>query len=76
MRETRAITLQEPGQWLWRPDLESVRSQPKEKLLVAILDPNREVQPAFLAATIETTDGPIHLDLTAPASSYLPQELS
>ncbi len=26
MRETRAITLQEPGQWLWRRDLESVRS--------------------------------------------------
>lgn len=39
------------------PDLESVRSQPKEKLLVAILDPNREVQPTFLATTAETTDG-------------------
>ena len=39
------------------PDLESIRSQPKEKLLVAILDPNREVQPAFLSVTVETTDG-------------------
>ncbi len=39
------------------PDLESVRSQPKEKLLVAILDPNREVQPAFFSTTAETTDG-------------------
>jgi len=39
------------------PDLESVRSQPKEKLLVGILDPNREVQPTFLAVTVETTDG-------------------
>ncbi len=38
------------------PDLESVKSQPKEKLLVAIVDPNREVQPAFLATTVETTD--------------------
>jgi putative membrane-bound dehydrogenase-like protein len=39
------------------PDLESVRSQPKEKLLVGILDPNREVQPTYLAVTVETTDG-------------------
>lgn len=39
------------------PDLESVRSQPKEKLLVGILDPNREVQPTFLATTVETADG-------------------
>ena len=39
------------------PDLESIRSQPKEKLLVAILDPNREVQPTFLSTTLETTDG-------------------
>lgn len=39
------------------PDLESVRSQPKEKLLVAILDPNREVQPVYFATTVETTDG-------------------
>ncbi len=39
------------------PDLESVQSQPPEKLLVGILDPNREVQPTFLSVTIETTDG-------------------
>ncbi|MBX3744547.1 MAG: c-type cytochrome [Verrucomicrobiae bacterium] len=39
------------------PDLESVRSQPREKLLVGILDPNREVASAFLATTVETTDG-------------------
>lgn len=38
------------------PDLESVKSQPKEKLLVAIVDPNREVQPAYLATTVDTTD--------------------
>jgi putative membrane-bound dehydrogenase-like protein len=38
------------------PDLESIRSQPKEKLLVAIVDPNREVAPNYLATTLETTD--------------------
>lgn len=38
------------------PDLESVQSQPKEKLLVAIVDPNREVAPAYLGQTVETTD--------------------
>ena len=39
------------------PDLESVASQGPNKLLVNILDPNREVQPAFAAWTAETTDG-------------------
>lgn len=39
------------------PDLESVRSQPREKLLVGILDPNREVASAYLATTVDTTDG-------------------
>ncbi len=39
------------------PDLETVVSQPPEKLLVAIVDPNREVPPNFLATTIETRDG-------------------
>jgi putative membrane-bound dehydrogenase-like protein len=39
------------------PDLESVRSQPPEKLLVAIVDPNREVAPNYLATTLESTDG-------------------
>lgn len=38
------------------PDMESVRSQPKEKLLLAILDPSREVAANFAACTIETTD--------------------
>jgi putative heme-binding domain-containing protein len=39
------------------PDLESVRSQPPEKLLVAIVDPNREVAPNYFATTVETRDG-------------------
>jgi putative heme-binding domain-containing protein len=45
------------------PDLESVRSQPKEKLLVAIVDPNREVQPAYLASTVEATDDEFYTGL-------------
>ncbi|MCC6231319.1 MAG: c-type cytochrome [Verrucomicrobiales bacterium] len=51
------------------PDLESVRSQPKEKLVVAIVDPNREVQPAFLTTTVETTDGEAVTGLAAPGAA-------
>lgn len=39
------------------PDLETVQGQPREKLLVAILDPNREVSPLYLTATADTRDG-------------------
>jgi putative membrane-bound dehydrogenase-like protein len=39
------------------PDLATVKSGGKEKLLVAILDPNREVAPNFLSYAIETKDG-------------------
>ena len=39
------------------PDLESVRSMGKEKLLTQILDPNREVAPNFMAYDLETTSG-------------------
>ncbi len=39
------------------PDLASVASNGPEKLLVAILDPHREVAPAFAAWRIETVDG-------------------
>jgi putative heme-binding domain-containing protein len=39
------------------PDLATVKSGGKEKLLVAILDPNREVAPNFLGYAIETKDG-------------------
>lgn len=47
------------------PDLESIRSQPKEKLLVAIIDPNREVQPNYLAVTVETKDHEEHTGMLA-----------
>lgn len=39
------------------PDLASVAANGPEKLLVAILDPHREVAPAFAAWRIETVDG-------------------
>jgi len=39
------------------PDLASVASAGPEKLLVAILDPNREVAPAFNAWNVTTTEG-------------------
>ena len=39
------------------PDLASVVSNGPEKLLVSILDPNREVAPNFVAWTVETKDG-------------------
>jgi putative heme-binding domain-containing protein len=39
------------------PDLATVKSAGKEKLLVHILDPNREVNPSFLSYEVETRDG-------------------
>jgi len=38
------------------PDLVSVKTSGKEKMLVSIIDPNREVQPAYLSYLIETRD--------------------
>lgn len=39
------------------PDLVSVRNAGKEKMLVNILDPSREVLPQYLAYEVETRDG-------------------
>ncbi|MEY2409098.1 MAG: hypothetical protein QOF48_1768 [Verrucomicrobiota bacterium] len=39
------------------PDLATVKAGGKEKVLVAILDPNREVAPNFLSYSVETKDG-------------------
>jgi putative membrane-bound dehydrogenase-like protein len=39
------------------PDLESVRASGRDQLLMSILDPNREVQPNYVAFSIDTTDG-------------------
>jgi putative membrane-bound dehydrogenase-like protein len=39
------------------PDLATVRAAGKEKLLMNILDPNREVAPNFVAYSLDTKDG-------------------
>jgi putative heme-binding domain-containing protein len=39
------------------PDFVTVRNGGREKLLLSILDPNREVQPSFIGYLIETKDG-------------------
>ncbi|HZQ47077.1 MAG TPA: HEAT repeat domain-containing protein, partial [Verrucomicrobiae bacterium] len=39
------------------PDLVSAKSNGKDKLLISILDPSREVAPQYLAFNIETKDG-------------------
>jgi putative heme-binding domain-containing protein len=42
------------------PDLASIRSNGKEKLLVGVIDPNREVAPQFTGYVLETSDGETH----------------
>jgi putative heme-binding domain-containing protein len=39
------------------PDLETVRGRGREGLLAAIVDPHREVAPAYVAYTVATRDG-------------------
>jgi putative heme-binding domain-containing protein len=39
------------------PDLTTVRNAGRDKLLMNIIDPSREVQPNFLSYQIDTTDG-------------------
>jgi putative heme-binding domain-containing protein len=39
------------------PDLATVKSGGKDKLLIAILDPNREVAPNFASYAVDTKDG-------------------
>src|SRR4029079_518333 len=39
------------------PDLVTVKNTGKEKLLVNILDPNREVRPDYVSYSVETDDG-------------------
>ncbi|MGB7157708.1 MAG: c-type cytochrome, partial [Tepidisphaeraceae bacterium] len=39
------------------PDLTTVRNAGREKLLMNIIDPSREVQPNFISYQIDTTDG-------------------
>jgi putative heme-binding domain-containing protein len=47
------------------PDLASVRSNGKEKMLINILDPNLEVAPNYVNYLVETKDGESQLGLIA-----------
>jgi putative heme-binding domain-containing protein len=51
------------------PDLATVKGGGREKLLIAILDPNREVAPNFASYTVETKDGESLLGVLASESA-------
>jgi putative heme-binding domain-containing protein len=51
------------------PDLASVRSNGKLKLLTSLVDPNREVAPQFITYVVETKDGESHAGLIVNESS-------
>jgi putative membrane-bound dehydrogenase-like protein len=51
------------------PDLVSVRNTGKEKLLIGILDPSREVLPQYLTYEIETKDGESQLGVLSNETS-------
>ncbi len=47
------------------PDLVSAKSNGKDKLLISVLDPSREVAPQYLAFNIETKDGESYVGIIA-----------
>jgi putative membrane-bound dehydrogenase-like protein len=47
------------------PDLVTVKNSGKEKLLVNILDPNREVRPDYISYVVETKDDESYIGLVA-----------
>jgi putative membrane-bound dehydrogenase-like protein len=51
------------------PDLVTVKNTGKEKLLVNILDPNREVRPDYISYVVETDDGESLVGLLANETS-------
>ena len=51
------------------PDLETVRTTGREKVLTSILDPNRDVQPNYQAYEIETRDDESFLGIIASESA-------
>lgn len=50
------------------PDMATITTRLPEDLLTQILDPNREVQPAYLNYTIATTDGQVYSGLITQES--------
>jgi putative membrane-bound dehydrogenase-like protein len=51
------------------PDLVTVKNTGKEKLLVNILDPNREVRPEYVSYIVETDDGESYVGLIVNETS-------
>lgn len=51
------------------PDLATVKSTGKDKLLVSILDPNREVAPQYVSYVVETREGDSFVGLVANETS-------
>ena len=51
------------------PDLVTVKNTGKEKILVNILDPNREVRPDFISYVIDTKDDESFIGLVANETS-------
>jgi putative membrane-bound dehydrogenase-like protein len=51
------------------PDLASVQNKSPGDLSVAILDPNREVQPNYISYTLVTRDGIVHTGIIAAESA-------
>ena len=51
------------------PDLVSAKSNGKDKLLVSVLDPSREVAPQYIAYDIETKDGESYVGIIANEST-------
>jgi len=47
------------------PDLVTVKNSGKEKLLINILDPNREVRPDYISYVVETKDDESYIGLVA-----------
>ena len=47
------------------PDLVTVKNSGKEKILVNILDPNREVRPDYISYVVETKDGESYIGIIA-----------
>ena len=51
------------------PDFASMKNSGKEKLLVNIIDPNREVPPQYLAYTAETKSGDVYTGILSAETS-------
>jgi putative membrane-bound dehydrogenase-like protein len=51
------------------PDLVTVKNSGKEKMLVNILDPNREVRPDYISYVLETKDGESYIGIVVNESA-------